>query len=235
VSGYTSLPASDLNRPTLVFYHAKTLKRKSLLAQIFPLVFSFCCYLGAFFALGHGNVETLAASRSLAILKVVLWYLPIVVEVISHYAALHLSGFVRYTPKAIFDRAGTLFLIILGAGLDKITGGFKAIIGNGGLGWDGAPLFLAASVLFIGFFALYFATPGTTSAHGRKRHLTWFFAQFFFFSALIIALQGVYSCAFADLPNLISFPNPCLAGIATLLQFAVCHQALQEEQNLIRT
>ena len=160
--------------------------------------------MGAFIALGRRNVETAAASRSLAILKLALWYLPIIAEVISHYVALHMSGFVSYTPKAIFDRVGTVFLIILGAGLDKITGGLKAIIGNGGLGWDGAPLFLAASVLFIGFFALYFATPGVTNPRGRKRHLTWFFAQFFFFSALIIALQGLHSHAFIGSPCLIS-------------------------------
>ena len=184
----------------LVFYHARKLKRnlEALQAHICSLIFSFFCYLGAFIALGCRNVETVAASRSLAILKVILWYLPIIVEVISHYVALHRPGFVRYTPKVIYDRVGTVFLIILGAGLDKITGGFKAIIGNGGLGWNGAPLFFSASVLFIGFFALYFATPGVKSARGRKRHLTWFFAQFFFFSALIITLQGTYGPAFPN-------------------------------------
>jgi hypothetical protein len=80
--------------------------------------------------------------------------------------------------------------------LDKITGGFKSIIGNEGLGWDGAPLFLAASVLFIGFFTLYFATPVNTDSHRRKRLLTWFFAQFLFFSALIVTLQGPFAFLF---------------------------------------
>ena len=80
----------------------------------------------------------------------------------------------------------------LGAGLDKITSGFKLIVGNTGLGRDGIILFISAAVIFIGFFSLYFGTPGSTRNLGHKRALAWLFSQFFFLAALIVALQGFY-------------------------------------------
>jgi hypothetical protein len=177
----------------LVFCHAKTIKRKSLLAHVMSLVFSSLCYLSAFILLKTRSTETAAAARTVATVKIVLWYFPIVVEVACHYVALHLSHFVRYSSNSISLRIGTVFLIILGAGLDKITGGFKSIVGNGGLKSDGIPIFIAASFIFISLFSLYFQTPGSSDRLGRKRLLTWFFAQFLFFSALIITLQGSLS------------------------------------------
>jgi hypothetical protein len=82
----------------------------------------------------------------------------------------------------------------LGAGLDKITSGFQIIVGNTGLGRDGIPLFISAAIIFIGFFSLYFGTPGSTRELGHRHALAWFFSQFFFLAALIVSLQG--SCSF---------------------------------------
>ena len=78
----------------------------------------------------------------------------------------------------------------LGAGLDKITSGFQTIVGNAGLGRDGVPIFVSAAIIFIGFFSLFFGTPGSTRELGHARALAWFFSQFFFLAALIVALQG---------------------------------------------
>jgi hypothetical protein len=78
----------------------------------------------------------------------------------------------------------------LGAGLDKITSGFQTIIGNTGLGRNGIPIFVSAAIIFIGFFSLYFGTPGSSRELGHTRALAWFFSQFFFLAALIVALQG---------------------------------------------
>ena len=174
-----------------VFYHARNTKRKSLLTHMVPLVFSSLCYFGAFVLLGSVN-NGASPSRAVSAIKLVLWYLPILVEITSHFVAFHVPGFVKYSTESIDARSGTVFLIILGAGLDKITGGFKAIVGNAGLGFDGIPVFVAASVIFLGFFSLYFATPGSKRELGNKRALTWFFSQFFFLSALIVTLQGLY-------------------------------------------
>ena len=88
----------------------------------------------------------------------------------------------------------------LGAGLDKITSGFRLIVGNSGLGSDGIPIFISAAVIFIGFFSLYFGTPGSTRKSGRGRTLAWFFSHFFFLAALIVALQG--HCLLVFAPNI---------------------------------
>jgi hypothetical protein len=81
----------------------------------------------------------------------------------------------------------------LGAGLDKITTGFQTIVGNAGLGRDGIPIFISAAVIFIGFFSLYFGTPGSKRKLGSGRVLAWFFSQFIFLAFLIVALQGFCS------------------------------------------
>jgi hypothetical protein len=51
-------------------------------------------------------------SVAVEITKLVLWYLPIIVEIISHFVALSLPGFVRYSTDAIYKRSGTVFLIM---------------------------------------------------------------------------------------------------------------------------
>ncbi|KIM71618.1 hypothetical protein PILCRDRAFT_751872 [Piloderma croceum F 1598] len=174
----------------VVFYHGRHLKRSSLLAHIVPLLFSLICYLVAFFILNTGNSSS-GPSEAVEIIKLILWYLPIIVEIISHFVALSLPGFVRYSTDSVYKRSGTVFLIILGAGLDKITSGFQTIVGNAGLGGDGIPILVSAAIIFIGFFSLFFGTPGSTRELGHNRALAWFLSQFFFLAALIVALQGI--------------------------------------------
>src|ERR1700683_2266290 len=119
-------------------------------------------------------------------------------EKAKHFVALKLPGFVGYSVESVHARSGTVFLIMfvsslypyfiililmhhsLGAGLDKITSGFQAIVGNTGLGANGIPLFGSAALIFIGYFSLYFGTPGSTRELGHKRALSWLFSQFFF-------------------------------------------------------
>lgn len=49
--------------------------------------------------------------------KIVLWYVPLLVEVVSHFAACGVRGAVPYPRAMVFERAATLFTIILGAGM----------------------------------------------------------------------------------------------------------------------
>ena len=157
-----------------------------------PLLFSSLCYFAAFAFLGSiEENENVAPSQRVEIIKLVYWYFPIRVEMSGHFVALNLPGFVKYSTESIYSRSATLFLIILGSGLDKITSGFKTIVGNTGLGHDGIPLFIAAAVIFIAFFSLYFGTPGSTRELGNRRALAWLFSQFFFLASLIVALQGL--------------------------------------------
>jgi hypothetical protein len=158
----------------------------------------------------------IAPSRAVEIVKLVLWYLPIAVEIISHFAALSVSGFVRYSREAMEERAASVFLIMcvyssrgwlrcwfpcsLGAGLDRITSGFQEIVGNAGMGANGFPCLISAAVIFIGFFALYSEESASEAAEhdekiGDRRLLVWSFSQFFVLAALIVALQGF--CSFA--------------------------------------
>jgi hypothetical protein len=116
----------------------------------------------------------------------------------------------------------------LGAGLDKITSGFQTIIGNTGLGRNGIPIFVSAAIIFIGFFSLYFGTPGSSRELGHTRALAWFFSQFFFLAALIVALQGS-SLVFIRLVFLVDRMLTrllicLLLGIATSLGFSVRSQ-----------
>jgi len=113
----------------------------------------------------------------------------------------------------------------LGAGLDKITSGFQTIVGNTGLGRNGIPLFISAALIFIGFFSLYFGTPGSTRELGHGRALAWFFSQFFFLASLIVALQGFCSLVLLVGDTVLTQLWICLfSGIATALSFTVRSQ-----------
>ena len=158
-----------------------------------PLVFSSLCYFAAFVMQGSTDSRNFVPSHIVQIVKLVLWYFPILVEISSHIVALNLPGFVKYSTKSIYSRSSTVFLVILGSGLDKITSGFKTIVGNAGLASDGIPIFIATAVAFIGFFSLYFGTPGSTLELGNRRALVWLYSHFFFLAPLIVALEGLLS------------------------------------------
>ena len=49
-------------------------------------------------------------------MKLVLWFTPILLEVCAHFLANVLPGRVRYEPDAVYARAATVFIIILGGG-----------------------------------------------------------------------------------------------------------------------
>jgi hypothetical protein len=200
------------------------------------LIFSALSYLAAFLILGMSGGDS-GPSETVEIIKLVLWFLTIAVEMISHFVALSLPGFVRYSTESVYARSGTVFLIMyvylllapalmlichsLGAGLDKITTGFQAIVGNAGLGRDGIPIFISAAVIFIGLFSVYFGTPGSTRNLGCRRALAWFFSQFFFLSALIVTLQGSCPLSPLDIISTDWIAKPVSIGIATSLAFSV--------------
>jgi low temperature requirement protein LtrA len=156
-------------------------------------------------------------SKLKEIAKVVLWYLPIVVEIAAHFIANTLPGHVRYSSEHIVARSGTLFVIILGGGLDKITRGFQQIVGNTQLGSGDYRLFLSTAVIFIVMFLLYFGSTGGSRELGSQRALAWFFVHIFYLSALIITLQGMFL--------VLHFTQPLTlllcTGIATSLSFTV--------------
>jgi len=188
-----------------------------LRTHIISLIFSVVCYVFAFFLVGSPDSSP---SKAQEIIKVVLWYLPVVVEIAAHFIANELPGHVRYWSKGIVDRSGTLFVIILGGGLDKITEGFQQIVGNTQLRGSDYALFLSTAVIFIVMFLLYFGSTGGSRELGSQRALAWFFVHIFYLSALIVTLQGML----LDL-TAVHFTQPFIlllcTGIATSLSFTV--------------
>ena len=152
--------------------------------HIGSLIFSAVCHFIAYFAVGSNS-----DGRD-EIVKIILWYLPLLVEVAAHFVAVSVSGRVSYPLRAVRERSKTVFTIILGAGLDKITNGFQYIVGNILLGLGSLALILGAAIIFILIFTLYFSITVDDKASNR-RILASFFFEFFFLSFLIVTLQGI--------------------------------------------
>ena len=148
------------------------------------LIFSATCYFIAYFAIRKD------LNKIHQIVKIILWYLPLLVEVAAHFVAASVPGRVRYPPEAIYERCSTVFIIILGSGLDKITDGFRYIVGNISLELRSLALLFCAAIIFILIFTLYFSTSGGEKV-GNRRVLASFFFEFFFLSSLIVTLQGM--------------------------------------------
>ena len=172
------------SRTQLVRGENRRLKTTAFFVHIGSLLFSATCYFVAYLVIGKNPNETDQ------IVKIILWYLPLLVEVAAHFVAVSVPGRVRYSPKEIYARSSTVFIIILGGGLDKITNGFQYIVGNISLGPGYLTLILCAAIIFILIFTLYFSTSGGDNV-GNRRALASFFFQFFFLSSLIVTLQGI--------------------------------------------
>ncbi|KAL5524151.1 hypothetical protein ACEPAG_8324 [Sanghuangporus baumii] len=180
----------------LAFFHALRHARESAIEgtrvarhsaffiHIGTLVFSSLCYFIAYGVIGK------SPSEDDQIAKLALWYFPLLVEVASHFVAATLPGRVRYPARKIYERSSTVFIIILGGGLDKITNGFQYIVGNVSLGLESLGLILCGVVIFALLFTLYFSSSEGDTL-GSRRALALFFFQFFYLSALIVTLQGI--------------------------------------------
>ncbi|KAI5116749.1 hypothetical protein M0805_001607 [Coniferiporia weirii] len=156
----------------------------ALFVHIGSIAFSSVCYFTAYGVIGKNP------SEADQIAKLFLWYCPLLIEVAAHFVAGMLPGRVRYPAEAIYERSSTVFIIILGGGLDKITNGFQFIVGNVSISFESLGLIICAAVIFILLFTLYFGTSEGDKL-GSKRALFLFFFHFFYLSALIVTLQGI--------------------------------------------
>lgn len=153
--------------------------------------------MAAFIVLGDNP------TRNNHIVKLVLWFFPVFLEITAHFAVSYLTDgktalSVKYDSKTFRDRSATVFIIILGAGLDNITQGFHFMVGNLSFGPHRIGVIFCASVIFILLFTLHFTTiPDRNRADvrdegvRRRRDLGLFFFGFFYLSAVIITLQGM--------------------------------------------
>jgi len=176
-----------------------TKKRPPFYVQNISLLFSIACYIAAFVVIG-GN-----PSRTAQIVKIVLWFFPIILEITAHFLANHFADSkdtfsVKYDAKTFSSRSATIFIIILGAGLDNITQGFHFMVGNLSFGPHRIGVIFCASIIFILLFTLHFTTVPDRNRTDvrdetlkRRRDLALFFFTFFYLAAVIITLQGMAS------------------------------------------
>ncbi|THU82856.1 hypothetical protein K435DRAFT_440026 [Dendrothele bispora CBS 962.96] len=182
-----------LSQYLIAFYHAtrrdgrlQFSRQSAFLVHIGSLIISSLCYFIAFAVIGK------VPSKSDEIAKLFLWYIPIFIEVAAHYIAISrlCNGRVPYNSQAIFARSSTVFVIILGGGLDKITNGFQYIIGNITFGTQSIGLICCGVVTFLLLFTLYFGTPEPDRV-GSRRSISLFFFQFVYLASIIVTLQGI--------------------------------------------
>ena len=148
------------------------------------LAVSSLCYFVAYGVIGK------SPDKADQILKLFLWYLPLLAEITSHFIAATRPGRVRYPAETIHARSATVFIIILGGGLDKITDGFRYIVGNVSVEFKNLGLLLCGMVIVILLSSLYFSSSEGDQL-GNRRVLARFFFQFFYLSAIIVTLQGI--------------------------------------------
>ncbi|KAF5344611.1 hypothetical protein D9758_013911 [Tetrapyrgos nigripes] len=149
-------------------------RHSAFLVHIGSLLFSTACYFIAFALIGRNP------SEGDQIAKFCLWYIPLFVEVAAHFIATSsrfCRGRVYYDPRLIMARSSTVFVIILGQGLDSITNSFQFMVGNISFGWG------SLGVIFCGVC--------TPPRMGSNRAIGGFFCQFFFLAAVIVTLQGI--------------------------------------------
>ena len=61
-------------------------------------------------------------------------------------------GHVSYSARGLYSRASTLFLIVLGQGLNLITGTFSFAVGPAGFGSLSIGLLVSTAIILIGKF-----------------------------------------------------------------------------------
>ncbi|TCD65038.1 hypothetical protein EIP91_003317 [Steccherinum ochraceum] len=179
--------------------HRNAKNRHLFYVHLGTLFISVACYVAAFIRIGS------EPDRNAQIVKIILWIAPILLEVGSQFlvslaADSNLAISVKYNAKTFAARSATVFIIILGGGLDNITQGFHFMVGNLSFGPHRVAVIFCASLIFILLFTLHFTTiPDPERADvrddgvRRRRDLGLFFFGFFYLCAVVITLQGMAS------------------------------------------
>jgi hypothetical protein len=116
------------------------------------LIFSAMSFFTSFFIIGHN--PTIFDNA----IKIPLWYIPLLLEMVTHFIppALRMKGHVHYSARGLYSRASILFLIVLGQGLDQITGTFSNIVGTSGFGGNQVALLCSTMAILVGkYFSVW--------------------------------------------------------------------------------
>ena len=91
-------------------WKAKNLR--SLLIHIYSLILS-----ALFYTIASILLRTQYGSeRSVQIIKIILWYFPLLLEAVMHFLAMTQKGHVFYPTDRVFERSAAVFVVILGGG-----------------------------------------------------------------------------------------------------------------------
>jgi hypothetical protein len=201
----------------VLYYSNRTEKKhkvyqRSIVIHMSTLLFSSVAYLIAF---GVGGYHP---TRGGDIGKIFLWFAPVIIEMGSYFyiirgCKLHDKPvkYVKIEPKNLHKRSATLFVVILGGGLNQITGSFKYIVGAVGFTAKGGAIMFSAAIIVMAEAFLYSKNNWKTWS-GQNRILLWFFSHYLLMGTLILALQCVRT--------LLSFSN-LQTSINTLLNMVV--------------
>ena len=91
----------------------KAKKLRSLRTHVCSLILSALFYTAASILLR----TSIGSEKSVQIIKIILWYLPLLLEAAMHFLAMTQSGHVFYPTDRIFERSAAIFVVILGGGM----------------------------------------------------------------------------------------------------------------------
>lgn len=158
--------------------------------HIVSLLISAVCFFTAFTITEKSPNNTSQVGKLVA-----LWYTPLFFEILTHFYTHRLLNNIKpnYNAEDIAERCSTVFIIVLGVGLVKITNGLQYFVqGAAPIGSHNALQISCAAVIYILHFVSYFR-PSRKKAYGCQMELGHFFFHFFFLSSLLITLQGIAS------------------------------------------
>ena len=91
----------------------KAEKLRSLRTHVCSLIISALFYTAASILLR----TSIGSEKSVQIIKIILWYLPLLLEAAMHFLAITQMGHVLYPTERIFGRSAAIFVVILGGGM----------------------------------------------------------------------------------------------------------------------
>lgn len=167
-------------------------QKELLLWHCGSVIVSFWCYILAFILIGS------EPTRRDQVARICLWYPPIVLEILAHFAVATIvdNKEWQYDAAAVHARRSVIFTIILGAGLDNMTDNFHFMVGNLSFGTHRFFIIICAGLNIIFLFTLHYTNFKTISEKRnsktkRRRVLASFVLYFFYLCALVVTLQGM--------------------------------------------
>ncbi|TCD65037.1 hypothetical protein EIP91_003316 [Steccherinum ochraceum] len=185
-------PSRPRDDPSLRERLCRFQQKELILWHCGSVLVSFWCYILAFILIGS------EPSRADQVARVCLWYPPIILEILAHFAVATIveNKEWQYDAAAVHARRSVIFTIILGAGLDNMTDNFHFMVGNVSFGTHRIFIIICAGLNIIFLFTLHYTNFKTISEKSnsktkRRRVLASFVLNFFYLCALVVTLQGM--------------------------------------------